>query len=166
MTIRAEQAAEGRVLTLDPLVIFDRRKLSSKLLYLINPTLGAAPEVAGEVSLSLDKLRLPLGIPRDQLAKHIEVEGTLALHQVSTETMIPMRQTVYKRFADMNGKQATNVMRLVEDAEVRFQVRMGRLHYEGLRFGFPELDPDLVVSSRARSAWMKRSICTWSCPGC
>ena len=41
-----------------------------------------------------------------------------------------------------------SVIRLVEDAEIHFQLRDGRLHHEGLRVGFPEIDPDLVVSSR------------------
>ena len=86
MTVRVEKADDGRVLTLDPMVIFDKREISpnlaKKLLHLIDPTLGDAPQVAGKVSLSLDKLRIPIGIPRDQLAQRIEVEGKLGLHQV------------------------------------------------------------------------------------
>ena len=34
------------------------------------------------------------------------------------------------------------------DAEIPFQVRDGRLHHEGLRIGFPDIDPQLVVSTR------------------
>ena len=156
------------MLTLDPIVIFDRRKLSpklgKKLLHLIDPTLGDAPQVSGEVSLSLEKLRIPIGIPRDQAAKRIEVEGKLVLHQVSTEVKNPMRQALVQLVADMNGKQASDVVRLVQDAEIRFQVRDGRLHHEGLRIGFPDIDPALQVTSRGSVGLDKRWTCTWSCP--
>ena len=40
------------------------------------------------------------------------------------------------------------MIRLVEDSEIHFQVRDGRLHHDGQRVGFPEIDPDLVISSR------------------
>ena len=93
MTFRVEKAEEGRVLTLDPVVIFDRRKLSpklaSKLLQLFDPTMGDAPEVSGEISLSLDKLRIPIGVPRDEAVKRMEVEGKLVLHQVSDGSKKP-----------------------------------------------------------------------------
>ena len=53
LTIRVEQEGEGRVLTLDPVVIFDRRKLSPKLttrlLQLIDPTLTDSPQIGGEI---------------------------------------------------------------------------------------------------------------------
>ena len=152
MTFRVEKADEGRLLTLDPLVIFDRRELSPKLgkmlLHLIDPTLGDIPQVTGNVSLSLEKLRIPIGIPRDQLVQRIELEGKLVLHQVSTEVNNPLRQALVELIAQMNGRKASDVVRLVQDTEIRFQVRDGRLHHEGLRIGFPDIDPDLQMTSR------------------
>ena len=41
--------------------------------------------MTGEISLAFKTLRIPLGVARDQLAKRLEAEGTLTLHQVSTE---------------------------------------------------------------------------------
>ena len=88
MTIRVERAEEGRVLTLDPVVIFDHRKLSPKLasnlLHLFDPTMSDIPEINGEFSLSLDKLHIPIGVPRDEAVKRMELEGKLVLHDVST----------------------------------------------------------------------------------
>jgi hypothetical protein len=151
MTFRVEKAEEGRVLTLDPVVIFDRQKLSpklaSKLLHLFDPTLGDAPQVSGEISLSLDKLRIPLGVSREEAVRRMEVEGKLVLHQVSVEARRPMGQALVRLVADMNGKQAPEVVHLAQDAEIHFQVRDGRLYHEGLRVGFPDIDPELVVSS-------------------
>jgi hypothetical protein len=104
MTIRVEKAEEGRVLTLDPVVIFDHRKLSprlaSNLLHLFDPTIGDIPEVDGEFSLALDKLRVPIGVPREEQVKRIEMEGKLVLHQVSTDAKTPMRQALVQLVAD------------------------------------------------------------------
>ena len=152
MTFRVEKTEEGRVLTLDPLVVFDRRKLSPKLvkslLYLFDPTIGDTPQMSGEFSLSLDKLRIPLGIPRDQAVRASRWKANSYSINVSTEVKNPMRQALVQLVADMNGKHASDVVRLAQDAEIRFQVRDGRLHHEGLRIGFPDIDPALQISSR------------------
>src|SRR6516165_10280238 len=152
MTIRVEKAEEGRVLTLDPVVIFDRRKLSprraSNLLHLFAPTMSDSPEINGEFSLSLDKLRIPIGVPRDEAVKRMEVEGKLVLHQVSTNVKNATGQALVQLVADMNGKKTFEVAHLAKNTEVRFQVRDGRLYHEGLRVGFPDIDPQLQVTSR------------------
>ena len=41
----------------------------------------------------------------------------------------------------MNGKMP-KVMRIAQDSEIRFKVRDGRLHHEGLRIGLPNIDPE------------------------
>ena len=152
LNMQVENTASGRVLAVEPVEVFKKAKLSlvtaSGLVPLIDPDLEAERQVTGEMSLAFKTLRIPLGVARDQLAKRLEAEGTLTLHQVSTEVKKPMWQALIKMLADMNGKQPSNVVRLVEDAEIRFQLRDGRLHHDGLRIGFPEIDPDLVVSSR------------------
>jgi hypothetical protein len=152
MTCRVEKADEGRVLTLDPTVIFDRRQLSPKLanrlLHLFGPTMSDIPRISGAVSLSLDKLRLPLGVPRDRAVTGMELEGNLVLHEVSTEVSNPMAQALAHLVADMNGKDLATVVRLAQDDQIRFRVRDGRLYHEGLRIGFPDIDPQLQLTSR------------------
>jgi hypothetical protein len=151
MTFRVEKADGGRVLTLDPLVVFDKRKLSPKLadkcLHLIDPTLGDISDLGGEISLSLDKLRVPLGISKDELATRIEVEGNLSFHQVSSKVKSPLRQALVHLVADMNGKHPSDVLRVVQDGEARFQVRNGRLHHEGLHITVPDIDPGFKINS-------------------
>jgi hypothetical protein len=151
MTFRVEKAEDGRILTLDPVVLLDRRKVSpklaSRLLHLFDPTMSDTPEVNGAVSLSLDKLRIPIGVPRDQAVKRIEMEGKFGLHDVSTDVRSPMGQTLVKLVADMNGKSTSEVVRLAKSTEVRFQVRDGRLYHEGLSIGFPDIDPALQLTS-------------------
>jgi hypothetical protein len=99
-------------------------------------------------SLSFNKLRIPLGVAREQEFKQLEAEGKLTLHQVASEVKSPVWQGLIWLLADMNGKQPSNVIRLVEESEIHFQVRDGRLHHEGQRIGFPEIDPELMISSR------------------
>jgi hypothetical protein len=152
MTIRVEKAGEGRVLTLDPVTIFDRRKLSpqlaNRLLHLFDPTMSDVPQISGAVSLSLEKLRIPIGVPRDQAVQRMELEGKLVLHDVSTEVNNPMRQALVKLVAVMNGKDASSVLCLVQEDEIRFHVRDGRLHHEKIRIGLPDIDPELQITSR------------------
>jgi hypothetical protein len=152
MTVRVVKAEEGRALTVDPLVIFDRRKLSSRLannlVHLFVPTMSETPQVSGEVSLALDKLHVPLGVSRDQAVKRMELEGKLVLHEVSGKVKNPMGQALIQLVADMNGKDSSNVVHLAHNDEIRFHVRDGRLHHEGLRIGFPDVDPELVLTSR------------------
>jgi hypothetical protein len=152
VTFRVEKAEEGRVLTLDPVAIFNKRKLTGKLagrlLHLFDPTMSNNPHISGAVSLSLDKLRMPIGIARDRAVKRMELEGKLVLHEVCTEVSNPMRQMLVQLVADMNGKDASHVVRLAQDAEIRFHVRDGQLYHEGLRIGFPDIDPELQLTSR------------------
>ena len=55
----------------------------------------------------------------------------------------PCGRPLIRLLADLNGKKASEVIRLAaEESEIRFQVRDGRLHHEGLRIGFPDIDPD------------------------
>jgi hypothetical protein len=50
--------------------------------------------------------------------------------------------------ADMYGKKPSEVVRIAKDTDVRFQVRDGRMYHDGLRFGFPDISPDLIITSR------------------
>jgi hypothetical protein len=52
-----------------------------------------------------------------------------------------------KLLADMHGKKPSDVVRLVKNADVKFNVKDGRMYHEGLRFGFPDISPDLIVKS-------------------
>jgi hypothetical protein len=155
LNLQVENSASGRVLVVEPIEVLKNSKLNlglaGGLLQLIDPGLhGSDRDITGEMSLAFKKLRIPIGGSKDQLAKRLEAEGILTLHQVATEAKNrgPIQQALLQMLADLNGKQASSVVRIAEDSEIRFQLRDGRMHHEGLRIGFPEIDPDLVVSSR------------------
>jgi hypothetical protein len=151
MTMRVEDTGKGHVLAVEPVEVFKKRKLSlgvpPGLVRLLAPDVQGERQVDGEVSLSFSKLRIPLGVPLDQAVKELQAEGKLTLHQVSSEVKGPLWQAVIRLVADLNGKKASGKIRLVADAEVPFQVRDGRLHHDGMRIGFPDIDPQMVVRS-------------------
>jgi hypothetical protein len=153
LTMQVERAAADRVLlAVAPVEVFKKKKLSlgvaSGLLKLLAPDVDTERQVTGEISLSFNKLRIPLGVARDQEFKQLEAEGKLTLHQVASEVKSPMWQGLIRLLADMYGKKPSNVIRLVEESEIPFKMRDGRLHHDGQRIGFPEIDPDLVIRSR------------------
>jgi len=147
-----EDSKDGRMLALAPVTLFDKQKLTpdvgDELLKLVDPTLSDITGVQGEFSLSLERFRVPLGVSESEFAKRVDLAGRLRLHQISASVKEPTLEATVKVLADMYGKKPSEVVRIVEDAEIRFQVREGRMHHEGLRIGFPDIAPDLVVSSR------------------
>jgi hypothetical protein len=152
LNFSVEEGKTGRVLTLAPVTVFDKQKLTpevgDQLLHLIVPTLSDLTGVQGELSLSLETFRVPLGVPKGELEKKVEMAGKVQLQAVSVSTKTPLLQTMVKVLADMYGKKPSDTVQIVKNAEVRFQVRDGRMYHEGLRFGFPDFSPDLVVTSR------------------
>jgi hypothetical protein len=103
--------------------------------------------VQGEISLSFETFRVLLGVPRNEAVRKVELAGKLHLHHITVSTKTPLIQAVVKVLADMYGKKPSEVVRIVENAEVRFHVREGRMHHQGLRLGFPDISPDLLVTS-------------------
>jgi hypothetical protein len=152
LSMQVENTTKGHVLVVEPVEVFQKKKLSlgvaAGLVKLLAPDVQSDRQVDGDISLSFIKLRIPLGVARDQEFKQLEAEGKLRLHQFASEVKSPLWQGLIRILAYMNGKQPPKVMHLIEDSEIHFQVRDGRLHHDGQRIGFPEIDPELVISSR------------------
>jgi hypothetical protein len=152
LSFSVEDSKNGRMLTLAPVTIFKKQKLTpevgDQLLHLIVPTLADLTGVQGELSLSFETFRVPLGVPKSEFEKRVELAGKLQLDQVSVSVKTPLLQTLVKLLADRYGKKPSDVVRVVKNADVRFQVRDGRMYHEGLRFGFPDFSPDLLITSR------------------
>jgi hypothetical protein len=151
LSLGIEGEKGARVLTMAPTQLLNKQKLSAEfnqqLLLLIAPTVENAPDVKGEVSLWVEKLRMPLGVSREQRFKQTEMSGKIQLHELTTTIKRPLVEVMVKVLADLYGKKTTDVVRVVENAEIRFQLRDGRMHHEGLELGFPDISPKLVVRS-------------------
>ena len=81
------------------------------------------------------------------MEKKVELAGKLQLHEVSLSTKTPLLQTTVKMLADMYGKKPSDVVRVVQNVDIKFNVKDGRMYHEGLRFGFPDISPDLIAKS-------------------
>lgn len=149
-TAQIEEAEDGRVIAFEPMSVMSRKKLdrqlASALLHLIDPDIQYSPRLDGEVSLSLNSLRIPIGVPEEEWAKSLELDGSLVIHEANSFAETPIRQAMIKLLADLYGKQPTASVRVAHDAEVDFRLKNGRLHFEGLRAGFPDIDPQLEVA--------------------
>jgi hypothetical protein len=88
-----------------------------------------------------------LDVPKSELGKRVALAGKLQLHEISVDAKTPLLGTMVKVLADMHGKKPSDVVRVVENALVRFEVRGGRMYHEGLRLGFPDIDSKLQASS-------------------
>jgi hypothetical protein len=152
LNLSIEDSKDGRMLALAPVVLFEKLKLSpevgDELIHLIAPSLSELTGVSGEISLSLDRFRVPLGVSESDLVKKIDLAGKLQLHQISASAKAPVLEATVKVLADMYGKKPSEVVRIVEESEVRFKLQEGRIHHEGLRIGLPDIAPDLFISSR------------------
>jgi hypothetical protein len=151
LVFSVDTVGDVRMLALAPVKVLDKQKftpeMGDQLLHLIAPTLGDLAGVQGTISLSFDTFRVPLGVPKTEFVKKVEMSGTLQLHEITAAVKTPLLQTVVKVLADMHGKKPSDVVRVVENGEVRFQVKDGRIHHEELRFGFPDISPDLLIRS-------------------
>jgi hypothetical protein len=152
LIMQVKNTASSRVLAVEPVEVFKKKKLSlgvaAGLRKLLAPDVQSDRQVDGATSLSFSKLRIPLGVAREQEFKQLEAEGNLTLHQLAFEVKSPLWQVLIRILAYMHGKEPSDVIRLVEESEIHFKMRNGRLHHDGQRIGFPEIDPELVISSR------------------
>jgi hypothetical protein len=71
--MQVENTAPGCVLAVEPVEVFKKKELSlgvaAGLVKLLSPDVQSDRQVAGEISLSSNKLRIPLGVARDQQFK-------------------------------------------------------------------------------------------------
>src|SRR5262249_51633189 len=110
LTMQVENTPAGRVLTVAPVEVCKKAKLSlgvaGGLVQWLVPDLHKDQKVTGEISLALKTVRIPFGVGKDQLVKRLEADGTLTLHQVATEVRNPLWQALLKLLADMHHKKA------------------------------------------------------------
>jgi hypothetical protein len=151
MNMQVEHTAKGLVLVVEPVEVFKNTKVNlgvtNNLMKYISPDVQSDRQVTGEFSLSLSKVRIPLGGTIEEEAKQLEAEGKVRLHQVSSEIKSPMWQGLIKMLADLRGKPPCKVIHIIEESEIHFQMKDGRLSHDGQRIGFPEIDPELEVST-------------------
>ena len=151
ITLHIEEGSSGPVLSVDPLTILDRQPLSPELcnsgIQLVAPMLADEVSVAGELSLELKRLRVPLD-PQDseQERREMELQGLLVLHHVVGGIENPITKGFARMAADLLGLgELPERVRLADQASIGFHIRDGRLHHQSTTLAFPEISPDLAV---------------------
>ena len=152
LALRVEETDTGDYLVVDDAVVFNNRQINSEtcseLLQLIDPTLGDVVQAEGEFTLQLDRLKLPLNVDVTQQQRCFSLAGRLELHRVTTEATTPLLRGVVRVAADMHDYPPSEIVRVVNQSAVEFEIREGRLYHEGLQFGLPDIDPELIVKSQ------------------
>lgn len=149
VTARIDAKASGRMLTIEPVTLFDELELSPELcdrgLQLIAPMLANSTSVSGTVSLELSQCQVPLADgDATAFARQATVAGTLQLHQVQTS----MKDSVFRDIAGIVAgvlqRGLPDEIRVADGTEVRFELRDERVYHEGMTFLLPEVSKDMV----------------------
>ena len=151
--MRVEDDEDGSRIVFAPFTALDHEPVSERLtqtlLKRIDPGLGDASHLAGEISMNFDSLEIPVGVDLDQLAERLVASGKLTVHELASVASTPTRQALLKVVADQLGVPlGGREVRLVHNAEVEFSFRNGVFQYKGLEAGFPDLSEELVIRSQ------------------
>lgn len=149
ITARIDRNASGRMLTIEPVTLFDELELSPELcdrgLQLIAPMLANSTSVSGTVSLALSQCQVPLA-DADQAtsAKQATVAGTLQLHQVQTSMKDSVFRDIAGVIAGILQQGMPDEIRVADGTEVHFELRDERVYHEGMTFLLPEVSKDMI----------------------
>ncbi|MDA0282987.1 MAG: hypothetical protein O3B13_14670 [Planctomycetota bacterium] len=152
---RTETISGTSLLIVEPVKLFDRRKLTPELcdqgLQLIAPILSEAAVVTGELTVELDGFQMPIGTITQAERVHLtKISGRLMLHKVETGLKNPLLAEIASVLSMMSGGKFATV-RASEETQVIFRVEHGRVHHEGLTLLIPELSRDLTITT---SGWV------------
>lgn len=154
-TARTEHTADGNSLTIDPVVIFDRRPLTPKLcnqgLQLIAPVLAENAMVTGTMTVELKEFRFPLDpASADERNRRLTMSGQFMLHDVETGLKTPLLKQIAAIVTQFVGVRVDR-LRVANETRVDFNVEEGRVFHDGLTLVIPEISDDLTVTS---SGWV------------
>ncbi len=117
------------------------------LLQLLDPTLREVVQIEGNFSLDVQWLRLALDVSPAEQMQLLEFAGVLDLHEFTIKAKTPLLKRIVRVAADLYGKQPSDTVRIVKDNPILLKIRHGRIHYDDLVLGFPDLSPDLKIYS-------------------
>ena len=150
LTVAIERDDTGQVWVVQPARVLDQTPLTPELcndgLQLVAPMLGDALNVSGSVSLDLRKFRVPLGVDKER-AQEIEIEGMVQLHDVNAGLKNPVIQSAAGLLAGLLKVELPDDIRVLNDSQVAFSIRNGRVQHQGLVFVFSDLSPELRVET-------------------
>jgi hypothetical protein len=106
------------------------------------PVLSEVTWVDGDLSLELDECLIDLDQP-----ERSEVEGRIRIHDIGAGLKSPLARELGMTVAKLLGRDGADRIKLADNSTVEFQLRDGRVTHEGLKFGLPEISPELQIAS-------------------
>lgn len=141
-----KSATGQNLLVIEPRRMLDRSVVTTELckglLKYFVPVLADAAWVEGEFSLELDQSTIDLDQP-----ENTRLSGRLFIHGVQAGVHNEIITAAADRLAGVFGGTGFDTIRFMDNAEISFEVRDGRVWHEGLEFGLPKVSPDLVVQT-------------------
>ncbi len=144
-----ERNGDGRDMVIAPVKIFDHQELTQELcdqgLQLVTPILADVANIEGAVTLDLKTFRLPIGGMADERARRrADIEGVVQLNHVTAQLENPILQGLMKSIEALLKRDIPTTLRVADNSEVKFHMRDGRVHHEGLAFFLPELSSEIT----------------------
>lgn len=150
--VQVRNSPTGRVISIDKTLVFDREPLTPETcnagLQLVAPLLADSATIEGEFSIELLGFQRPLDEPdphRRQNATHLA--GRLQLHSVQTSLKNPILEQIALIFGRLTGRGQPELVRIVDDSWIEFELRDGRIFHEGLVLVLPQVSEDFTLSS-------------------
>lgn len=141
------QAASGvSRLTIQPTRILDQVKITKELIDIglghAIPLLAKSAWFDGRVSLDLGKVEVPLQQPSQSTAN-----VTLTLHEVRSGPNDPTILKAIDFIGRVRGHEASHELVFIDGSVINVVVADGRVHHEGVKFGFPKMDSRFQVAT-------------------
>ncbi len=141
------QAASGDShLKIQPTRVLDQVTLTKELIDLglghAVPLLAKSAWFAGRVSLDVGGIDVPLQSP--QLA---QAKLKLTLHEVRSGPNDPAINRALDMVAKLRGREPSHELVFVDGSIIDVTVAEGRVHHDGLEFGFPKMDSRFQIAT-------------------
>lgn len=137
---------DGPQLSLEQSVILDHADLTPELfeygLQFVLPIVADATAIDGQISLTANSAHLPLHSILD-----FDADAVVTIHAVGVEAKSPLIKKISSTLAKIfRGPEVTRVL-LVDGSEIHVSVEDRFVRHEGVRFGLPQIDPELVLET-------------------
>lgn len=135
---RIWKVSSGRLLDKIPVT----RDLVETGLKYIAPILANAAWVEGKLSLDLEQCEIPVSNPRESL-----VTGQLSVHSIEAGAKNPVIIDIMGFAGNVLQREVPTNIRLADESVVDFRLENGRVQHRNLKFGLPDVSPELQIET-------------------
>lgn len=139
-------------LELDPFQVFDHQELTREIctqgLQLVYPVLAEEVDVRGSISAELNRVRVPLTVPRDEIPQYLAVEGKVQFHEIDVQIKNSVTQRLARMLANLMGIQnVPDEWKLAQDADIHFEVAHGKVRHKSATMLLPDISENFALQT-------------------